>query len=204
MKPLLSSYLAISAVALMTPTAINAAALSVTDTLAGDNIPFTSSNFEGGLVLEGTLERQGLNNPQTDAIPEPDTADVPIDHTFSASSITAAPVPSGGVISAPEFGKSAVLGVSDISTLTHPPRSPGEYLTGVDHLTDAFGSSLDHVVIPDSAEVTQAAGESSISKNGKMTGSITPDIDAPALAFLAFFGIALLGFGFLGYRRRPR
>ena len=198
MKRLLGLCLAISAIALIAPKPVMAAALNIGDTLANDTITFGLNDFEGGFVLDGTTVQSGLNNPVTVSVAELGATGAPITHTFSADWITGALVPSSGVIAFSEAGVSPAPAVSDILTFAYSSGPLGGHLVGTFVSDSDPGGNL---LLPLGATVVSEATPF-VFNNGNITASATSDVDVPEPASLALFGTVLLGFGILQYRSK--
>jgi hypothetical protein len=201
MKRLLSSCLAISAIALMAPRPASAAALDINDTGAEPNIVFNMADFEGGFLIDGVQRQQGTNNPASFTVSEGTAAGGPIVHSFSADWITGGLVPQSGVIAFAEAGIPPSQGVSDILTFAYTPGPLGGHLTGT------FESDLDPglLMLPAGATVVSEAAPF-VFNNGNITADARSDVEpvpVPKLnpgGSLVVLVTALIGFGFL--RRR--
>jgi len=197
MKRLLSSCLAIAAIAVVTPRPAVAAALFINDAVLGETIIFSLNDFEGGFTLDGTLVQQGLNNPASVTVAETTAAGAPIIHTFSAQWITSGLVPGTGVIAFAEPGIPPAQGVSDILTFTYSAGGLGGNLVGT-FVSDAEGSLL---ALPPGATVVQE-GTPFVFNNGNITASALSDIEqVPEPATLALIGLGLAGLGFSRRRK---
>jgi hypothetical protein len=203
MKRLLSSCLAISAIGLMAPKPVSAAALDINDTGAEPNIVFSMNDFEGGFLIDGTLRQQGLNNLQTFTVSEGTAATGPIVHTFEGNWITGGLVPQSAVIAFAEAGISPSVGVSDILRFTYD--TGGQGLGG--HLTGSFESDLDPGLLPLPTGATVVSEATPFFfNNGNISADARSDVEPVPLPklkpidSLVILVTALLGFGFL--RRR--
>jgi hypothetical protein len=199
MKRLTSTCLAVSAIALIAPRPASAAALIIDDTAVGPTMTFSLNDFEGGFILNGTLVQQGINNPVTITVPEVGTAGGPVVQSFSADWITGGLTPAAGVIAFQEGSIPVSQGVSDILTFTYSVGALGGHLVGT------FESDLDPGLLPLPPGATVVAEGTPFSfNNGNITASAISDVDAavPEPATLTLLGSALLGFGFLRFRRK--
>ena len=196
MKRVLSSCLALAAIALIAPRSAIAASLIINDTNPNETITFLLNDFEGGFILDGTLVQQGLNNLVSVTVAEVNAAGAPITHTFSADWITGGLVPNSGVIAFPELGIPPAQGVSDILTFTYTAGPLGGHLTG------SFVSDPATLLqLPPGATVV--AGESFVFNNGNITANAVSDVDAvPEPASLLLLGTGLVGAGLRWRKRR--
>ena len=81
------ALLGASALSLLAPASVHAAAFFIDDTLPTDVIVFSANDFEGGLTLDGNLIQQGNNNPAVATLPE-GNANGAIVHHFDGTWIT--------------------------------------------------------------------------------------------------------------------
>ena len=196
MKRLLSSWLAIAAIAFFAPRPAVAAALLINDALLSENIIFSLNDFEGGFILDGTQVQIGLNNPVSVTVPEVNAAGAPITHTFSADWITGGLVPTSSVIAFAEAGIPLAQGVSDILTFAYSSGSFGGHLTG------SFVSDTTSLLPLPAGATVVSEGTPFVFNNGNITASATSDINAvPEPATLALVGLGLAGLGFSRRRK---
>jgi PEP-CTERM motif len=201
MKRLISTCLAVSAIALIAPNPANAAALGINDVGTEGSIVFGIGQFEGGFSLNGTQVQIGLGST-TVTVSEGTTA--PITQTFSGTWLTP-----GGItaltqtIAFQEGSTPTSAGVSDILTLNFSNTTLNGAAAGL--LTGTFQSDLDPALLPLPAGATVVSEVTPFLFSAPfLTGSATSDVDVavPEPATLALLGSALLGFGFLRFRRK--
>jgi len=202
MKRLISTCLAVSAIALIAPNYANAAAITINDATTEGFIIFSANDFEGGFFVDGTLLQTGLNNPASRTVSE-GTAGAPITHTFSGMWLTPGGLtPSTQTIAFQEGSTPPAQGVSDILTLTFSNTTLGGAAAGL--VTGTFVSDLDPFLLPlpPGAIVVSEATPFSFSAPF-LTGTVVSDVDAvPEPGTLTLLGSALLGFRFLRRRRK--
>ena len=137
MNRLISTCLAVSAIALIAPNSANAAAISINDAGTEGSIVFSANDFEGGISLDGTLLQSGLNNLQSRTVSE-GTAGAPITHTFSGTWLTPGGLtPSTQTIAFQEGSTPTSAGVSDILTLAFSNTTLGGAAAGTDDAAHA-------------------------------------------------------------------
>ena len=161
MKRLLTSCVAISAIAIMGPKAANAASFVIDDTSLSETITFSVGQFDTGVgfVLDGTqLLAPSLGNASRTV--SEGTATDPIVHSFTGQFLT------GGALVSPTSGVIAFLeaggGISDILTFSYTGggASPGigaGTLTGT-FVSDIAGTLPSSLVPPGATFVSEATG----------------------------------------------
>jgi hypothetical protein len=182
MNRLISTYLAVSAIALIAPRPAGAAALDINDTGLDPNIVFSMNDFEGGFSIDGVQRQIGLNSPASFTVSEGTAASGPITHSFSGDWI----VPSGleltsGTIAFAENGIPAAQGVSDILTFAYTAGPLGGHLTGT------FESDLDPGLLPLPAGATVLSEATPfVFDNAFITADARSDVEvvpAPLIGF---------------------
>ena len=203
MKRLISTWLAVSAIALIAPNPANAAAIGINDATTEGSIVFSANDFEGGFFVDGTLLQTGVNNAQSRTVSE-GTAGAPITHTFSGTWLTPGGLtPSTQTIAFQEGSTPTSAGVSDILTLAFSNTTLGGASAGL--VTGTFVSDLDPSLLPLPAGATVVSEATPFLFSAPfLTGSATSDVDVtvPEPATLALLGSALFGFGLLRLRRK--
>ena len=198
MNHLISTCLAVSAIALIAPRGANAASLSINDAGAEGSITFSVGQFDtgSGFALDGTtVMAPGLGTASA-TVSEAST------HSFTGQFFTAGALvtPTSGTIAFTEAGG----GISDILTFSYTGGggSPGAFGTAT--LTGTFVSDLDpsSLVAPPGATLV-SEGTPFTFNNTNITASATSDVEAavPEPATVALLGGALVGFGVIRRRR---
>jgi len=198
MNRLISTCLAVSAIALIAPKTANAASLLINDALSDSSITFSVGQFDRGVgfVLNGTtIMPPGLGGASV-TVPEGTAATGPITYSFTGQFLTggALVAPTSGVIAFAEAGG----GISDILTFNYTGGGAGNVAT----LTGTFVSDIDpsSLVAPPGATLV-SENTPFVFNNTNITAAAVSDIVEPAS--LALLGSGLLGFGLM-LRRRKR
>ena len=203
MNRLISTCLAVSAIALIAPNSANAAAIGINDAGTEGSIVFSANDFEGSISLDGTLLQSGLNNLQSRTVSE-GTAGAPITHTFSGTWLTPGGLtPSTQTIAFQEGSTPTSAGVSDILTLAFSNTTIGGAAAGL--VTGTFVSDLDPSLLPLPAGATVVSEATPFLFSAPfLTGTVTSDVEAavPEPATLTLLCSALLGFRILRRRRK--
>ena len=197
---LISTCLAISAIALLAPNSAHAAAIGINDAGMEGSIVFSANDFEGGFFLDGTLLQTGLNNLQSRTVSE-GTAGAAITHTFSGTWLTPGGLtPSTQTIAFQEGSTPTSAGVSDILTLSFSNTTLGGAAAGL--VTGTFVSDSGEALLPFPAGATVVSeGTPFLFQAPFLTGSVVSDVDVPEPATLSLLGVSL-GIGMRRWRQR--
>jgi len=202
MKRLLATGLAISAIALISPGAANAASFLINDATVEGSIIFSVGQFDAGVgfVLDGAQILAPSLGTATATVSEGTAATGPITHTFTGQFLTggALVAPTSGVIAFTEAGG----GISDILTFSYTGGGAG----GLATLTGSFVSDLDpsSLIAPPGATLVPEGAPFTFN-NTNITAAAVSDVEAvPEPASLTLLGMGLLGFARSRARRKTR
>jgi len=190
-----------AALSVLAPASARAAAFFIDDTLPTDVIVFSANDFEGGLLLNGTLFQQGNNNPAVATLPEGDGTGNPIVHQFDGTWITqGAPLPPTIQVAFREVGSnllSDVLFVQYIDQGNGFGRILGHFVSDVSELGLNPSQYLDPLV--PTTNWPESNGPFNFSAPF-LSATANSDVDVPEPASL---GLIAVGIGALTLRRRP-
>src|SRR5947209_15815889 len=174
MNHLISTCLAVSAIALIAPRGANAASLSINDAGAEGSITFSVGQFDtgSGFALDGTtVMAPGLGTASA-TVSEAST------HSFTGQFLTAGALvaPTSGIIAFTEAGG----GISDILTFTYTGGGGSAGAFGTATLTGTFVSDLDPggtLMAPAGATLV-SEGTAFTFNNTNITASAISDVEA--------------------------
>jgi len=198
MNRLISTCLAVSAIALIAPNSANAAALGINDAGTEGSIVFSVGQFDTGqgFVLDGTQILAPSLGTASATVSEGTAASGPITHNFTGQFQTggALVAPTSGVIAFTEAGG----GISDILTFSYTGGggSPGGPF-GVATLTGSFVSDLEpggSLVAPPGATLVSEATPFNFS-NTNITASAVSDVEPVPAPIIGHGLLVLLAIG---------
>jgi hypothetical protein len=200
MRRFIVALLGVSALSLLAPASVRAAAFIIDDTRADENILFAANDFEGGISVGGQPLQQGLNNPGTLLLPEADPTGQAMRWDFNGSWINPNISVPGPVQVA--FLEPNTAGQSIISDILFCEYIPGTFsqISGF-FISDATEGGLDpSQFVPGVAVIPWSETNGAFDFSAPfLTALANSDVEVPEPAS---FGLIAVGAGALILRRR--
>jgi hypothetical protein len=191
-----------SALSLLAPGPLWAAAINFDDTNPNDTIILSVNDFEGGFFANGVLIQQGLNNPASVTVKE----DAPLNFSGSWSDLGQTQ-PGDRIIYLVESPYDPASPTTPLVSDILRYSIGRDDLTGLAHINGTFLSDFENNLgtVPVGtapAIVFLEDGKPVIFTEAFLSGAINSDIPEPSSVCLAALG--LVGLATIAYRRRKR